>query len=67
LFRPEQLAQWLSSAEPPLTNGVAVGALPAKEEGPPAYTPTGTFLAHMQKDQSQLQMLKRFQNTHFGY
>jgi type I restriction enzyme R subunit len=24
-------------------------------------------LAHMQKDQSKLQMLKHFQNTHFGY
>ncbi len=47
-FRPELLAQWLNSAVPASPNLVAVGTLPANEEGPPAYTPTGTFLARMQ-------------------
>lgn len=47
-FRPEQLAQWLSSAAPASPNLVAVGTRPANEEGPPAYTPSGTFLARMQ-------------------
>ncbi|PUE56368.1 type III restriction endonuclease subunit R [Limnohabitans sp. 2KL-17] len=47
-FRPELLAQWLSSAAPASPNLVAVGTWPANEESPPAYTPTGTFLARMQ-------------------
>jgi type I restriction enzyme R subunit len=47
-FRPEQLAQWLTSAVPASPNLVAVDTLPVNEESPTAYTPSGTFLARMQ-------------------
>lgn len=48
-FRPEQLLQWLHTAEPVSPNLVAVGTLPANEEAAPAYAPTGNFLARMQQ------------------